>query len=182
MVTICFVCQLSYTVEPFLMKWGHLPNQDTYQIPTPYKYVLFTPRIRNEDTALTRTHFSGPMASVLESFHCILNRFSCSSHFPNWGWCVSESSLSAPNSIACMWFPGVQHFCNFRLQWCQLCEPIREQNSNPSAIWLDDMVLTLANQMLQELGKTLYTYSRFQLYWANQIVLPLCIQIRWHVH
>ena len=35
--------------------------------------------------------------------------------------------------------------CNLWLQWCQPCEPIREQISNPSAIWLDGTVLALAS-------------------------------------
>ena len=36
--------------------------------------------------------------------------------------------------------------CNIQLQQQQPCEPIREQNSNLSAIWLDGVVLTLATR------------------------------------
>jgi len=43
--------------------------------------------------------------------------------------------------------------CNFRLQQCQPCEPIREQNSNPSAIWLDGTVLTLATGCWKDFEK-----------------------------
>ena len=43
--------------------------------------------------------------------------------------------------------------CNFRLQQRQLCEPMREQNLNPSAIWLDGMVLVLATGCCKNLEK-----------------------------
>jgi len=43
--------------------------------------------------------------------------------------------------------------CNFQLQQRQPCEPIREQNLNPPAIWLDDTVLALATGCCKNLEK-----------------------------
>ena len=43
--------------------------------------------------------------------------------------------------------------CNFLLQRCQPCEPIRKQNPNSSAIWLDSKVLTLAFICYRDLEK-----------------------------
>jgi len=56
-----------------------------------------------------------------------------------------------------MYMYVLQQFSNFRLQQHQLFEPIRQQNSNPSAIRLDGTVLTLCNWMVKEVGKMLYT-------------------------
>ena len=50
----------------------------------------------------------------------------------------------------------IQHLpssCNFLLQQRQPCEPIREQNLNPSAIWLDGTVLALATGWCKNLEK-----------------------------
>ena len=43
--------------------------------------------------------------------------------------------------------------CNFRLQQSQPCEPIRKQNLNPPAIWLDGTVLALATGCCKNLEK-----------------------------
>ena len=53
----------------------------------------------------------------------------------------------------------VQRFSKF-LQQRQPCEPIREQNSNPSAIWLDGTVLTLATGCCKNLEKRCIQYAK----------------------
>ena len=65
--------------------------------------------------------------------------------------------------------------CNFPLQQHQPCEPIREQNSNLSAVWLDGMVPTLATRCCKSLENVCNKMS---------VVLPLkmatCIIIKWN--
>jgi len=77
---------------------GHPWNEDTSlirtldQIPTLYKYVLFSPW--NEDTPLIRTHFRGPRVSVLEGSQCI-------------SWVLPSSGLYWHNSLP---RPGEDNF------------------------------------------------------------------------
>jgi len=51
------------------------------------------------------------------------------------------------------WYGAFPSSCNFWLQQHQPCEPIREQNLNPSAIWLDGTVLALATGCCKNLEK-----------------------------
>ena len=50
--------------------------------------------------------------------------------------------------------------CNFWLQQHQPCEPIREPNSNPSAIWLDSTALALTTWCCRNLAKQHHTLNR----------------------
>ena len=56
-------------------------------------------------------------------------------------------------SLVLVQYSAFPSSCNFRLQQHQPHEPIREQNLNPSAIWLDGTVLALATGCCMNLEK-----------------------------
>ena len=85
------------------------------------------------------TSFQVPMKCTVHVRLCISLKFPIS--WKNWFSVVVTNYSAFPSS------------CNFRLQQRQPCEPIREQNLNPSAIWLDGTVLALATGCCKNLEK-----------------------------